>query len=283
MSRIAYVNTCFVPHRTACVHIEDRGFQFGDAVYEVWAVRDGALLDEEGHFRRLYRSLDQLDIMFERTPASLRVTIGELLRQNRIRNGLVYLQISRGAAPRDHAFPEAVLAPTVVLTAKRFDFAAAARRAEGGVRVITQEDERWGRCDIKSVNLLPNVLAKQAAREEGAYEAWLVDRDGLVTEGSSTTAWIVSADGKLVTRPLDNHILPGITRQTVISVAGAMGLDLEERAFSPEEAKAAREAFLTSASSFVMPVVQIDDKVIANGAPGTLALGLRDEYLRAQW
>ena len=282
MSRYAYVNSSFVPHRQASVHIEDRGFQFGDAVYEVWSVRDGRLLDEQGHFDRLYRSLDQLDILFERSQCALKVTIHELLRRNRIREGLVYLQISRGVAPRDHAFPAGNTPPTIVLTAKRFSFSAAARRAEQGVRVITQEDERWDRCDIKSVNLLANVLAKQAAREEGAYEAWLVDKDGLVTEGSSTTAWIVNADGELVTRPLDNHILHGITRKTVAAVAKALSIPLIERAFTPDEAKSAREAFITSASSFVMPVVQIDDKMIGNGAPGSLSLSLRDEYLRAQ-
>ncbi len=282
MSRFAYVNSGFLPHRDACVHIEDRGFQFGDAVYEVWGVRDRHLLDEQGHFDRLYRSLDQLDILFERSQDSLLVTIHELLRRNRIRNGLVYLQISRGVAPRDHAFPQANIAPTVVLTAKRFNFDAAAQRAEHGIRVITQDDQRWDRCDIKSVNLLPNVLAKQAAREEGAYEAWLVDGRGLITEGSSTTAWIVSRDGELITRPLDNHILPGITRKTVIAIAKSMSIPLVERAFSPDEAHSSREAFITSASSFVMPVVQIDDKIIANGTPGSLSLSLRNEYLRAQ-
>ena len=282
MSRYAYVNSSFVPHRQASVHIEDRGFQFGDAVYEVWSVRDGRLLDEQGHFDRLYRSLDQLDILFERSQCALKVTIHELLRRNRIREGLVYLQISRGVAPRDHAFPAGNTPPTIVLTAKRFSFSGAAQRAEQGVRVITQEDERWDRCDIKSVNLLANVLAKQAAREEGGYEAWLVDKDGLVTEGSSTTAWIVNADGELVTRPLDNHILHGITRKTVAAVAKALSIPLIERAFTPDEAKSAREAFITSASSFVMPVVQIDDKMIGNGAPGSLSLSLRDEYLRAQ-
>ncbi|WP_412546027.1 D-amino-acid transaminase [Maricaulis sp. MIT060901] len=282
MSRYAYVNSAFVPHRAASVHIEDRGFQFGDAVYEVWSVRDGHLLDEQGHFERLYRSLDQLDIRFERSQSAMQVTIHELLRRNRIREGLVYLQISRGVAPRDHAFPATNTPPTIVLTAKRFSFSAAGRRAEQGVRVITHEDERWDRCDIKSVNLLANVLAKQAAREEGAYEAWLVDKAGLVTEGSSTTAWIVNADGELVTRPLDNHILHGITRKTVVAVANAMSIPLIERAFTPAEAKSAREAFITSASSFVMPVVQIDNKMIGNGAPGSLSLSLRDEYLRAQ-
>ena len=282
MSRIAYVNSSFLPHREACVHIEDRGFQFGDAVYEVWSVQGGQLLDEQGHFDRLYRSLDQLDIRFFRSQAALQVVIHELLRRHRIREGLVYLQVSRGVAPRDHAFPAGNLAPTVVLTAKRFSFSGAGERAQHGVRVITQEDERWGRCDIKSVNLLANVLAKQAAREEGAYEAWLVDGQGLVTEGSSTTAWIVSADGELITRPLDNHILHGITRKTVMAVAKTLSISLVERAFTPEEAKAAREAFITSASSFVMPVIQIDDRVIGNGAPGSLSLSLRDEYLRAQ-
>ncbi len=282
MSRYSYVNGRFIRHHDAVVSIDDRGFLFGDAIYEVWSVRDGELLDAEGHFRRLQRSLGELRIAQPVSISALRLIIRELLRRNRVRDGLVYLEISRGAARRDHAFPAAGTPPTLVMTAKRIDFEAADRRAGTGIGVISLPDQRWGRCDIKTVNLLPNVLAKQAAKEAGAFEAWQVDADGLVTEGASSNAWIVTRDGVLVTRPADTAILHGITRATILRLAKAEGYAVEERGFSLEEALSAREAFITSATSFVTPVVRIDDRPVGNGAPGSLATHLRQAYLEAQ-
>lgn len=279
MSRIAYVNGRYVPHARASVHIEDRGFQFGDGIYEVWAVRSGALMDAEGHFDRLDRSLRELRIQSPLARAGLRLVISELIRRNRLRDGLVYLQVTRGQARRDHAFPANGTPPTLVLTAERMDFQAAASRAEQGIAVISLPDQRWDRCDIKTVNLLPNVLAKQAAREAGAFEAWQVDQDGFVTEGASTNAWIVTGEGVLVTRPADHAILHGITRATLIRIARSQGLETQMRAFTIEEAQSAREAFVTSATSFITPVVQIDNRPVGNGVPGSLATALRQAYL----
>jgi D-alanine transaminase len=279
VTRFAYVNGRFLPHDAAVVHVEDRGFQFGDAIYEVWSVRAGELIDADGHFARLERSLGELRIANPKSRAGYRLLIAELLRRNRVRDGLVYLQISRGRARRDHAFPAAATSPTMVLTAKRLDPVAAQRRADTGVGVITTPDLRWGRCDIKTVNLLPNVLAKQAALEAGAAEAWLVDDSGLVTEGSSTNAWIVTSDGRLVTRQADHAILHGITRATLMGVARDLGYVVEERSFSVDEAVSAREAFMTSATSFVTPITRIDDRPVGNGAPGSVATALRQAYL----
>ena len=281
MSRIAYVNGRFQRHDLAAVHIEDRGFQFADAIYEVWAVRKGELLDAEGHFDRLDRSLNELRIAHPVTRAALTILIRELIRRNRISDGLVYLQISRGRARRDHGFPPPGTRPTLVLTTKRLDLGAVAKRAEQGVSVISVPDQRWARCDIKTVNLLPNSLAKQAARDAGAYEAWQVDSDGYVTEGTSSNAWILTADGALVTRPADHAILHGITRATLIRAATAAGYRLEERPFTIAEALDAREAFLTSATNFVMPVTRIDGRPVANGEPGSVSAELRQAYLAA--
>ncbi|MAK64246.1 MAG: D-amino acid aminotransferase [Maricaulis sp.] len=282
MSRFSYVNGRFLPHAQASISIDDRGFLFGDAIYEVWSVRHGHLLDSEGHFERLKRSLGELRIPMPIGVPALRLVIGELLRRNRVDEGLVYLEISRGAARRDHVFPPAGTRPTLVMTAKRVDFAAADARAERGIGVISLPDQRWGRCDIKTVNLLPNVLAKQAAREAGAFEAWQVDDEGFVTEGASSNAWIVTAEGVLVTRPADHAILHGITRATILRLARDAGYDVEERGFTLDEAHGAREAFITSATTFVTPVVRIDDRPVGNGAPGSLGSLLRETYLAAQ-
>ena len=281
MTRFAYVNGRYLPHDQAQIHIEDRGFQFADAIYEVWSVRSGDLLDADGHFGRLERSLAELRITNPKSRVGYRLVIAELLRRNRVRDGLVYLQISRGRARRDHAFPAADTRPTVVMTAKRLDPAAADRRADHGVAVITRPDERWARCDIKTVNLLPNVLAKQAALEAGAAEAWLVDGAGKVTEGSSTNAWILNADGVLVTRQADHAILHGITRATIMNRAAALGYRVEERSFSVEEAQSAREAFMTSATTFVTSITSIDGRPVGNGAPGSVAIALRAAYLES--
>lgn len=277
MSRIAYVNGRFVPHSHAEVHVEDRGYQFADGVYEVVLVQNGVMVDEIPHLARLDRSLDELRIPHPMGRAALRSVMRELVRLNRIRNGLIYMQVTRGVAKRDHPFPKDAR-PSLVMTAKRIVMPSA-ETVENGVKVITIKDIRWERCDIKSVALLPNVLGKQQARENGAYEAWQVDDDGNVTEGTSSNAWIVTQDGELVTREATNDILNGITRLSILKLADRQGLKFVERPFSVEEAKKAREAFVSSATSFVTPVTQIDDTVIGNGKAGTLSTGLRDAYL----
>jgi len=277
MSRIAYVNGQYVPHNQAAVHIEDRGYQFADGVYEVFAVISGKLIDSDFHFERLERSLLEIRMETPRTRRSLGLVMAEVLRRNRVRNGIVYLQITRGVAPRDHGFPAEAL-PSIVMTARTITLPPASRKFDDGIAVITVPDIRWRRCDIKSVALLPNVLAKQAARDAGAYEAWLVDDQGLVTEGSSTNAWIVDADGNLVTRQTDTGILAGITRRTLLELAVKAGVRVIERPFTVEEARDAREAFISSSSSFVLPVVQIDGKPVGNGRPGSISVHLDTMY-----
>ncbi len=276
MSRIAYVNGRFVPHAEAAVHIEDRGYQFADGVYEVIAVAGGRPVDETAHLDRLERSLAAVHIRPPMARQPLKLVMRELLRRNRVRDGMVYLQITRGVAPRDHAFP-ATAKPALVLTAQRAK-PVQARRAASGVKVITVEDIRWRRCDIKSISLLPNVLAKQMASEAGAYEAWQVDADGRVTEGSASNAWIITEAGEIVTRPPDAAILAGITRAAVHELAAREGLRLVERPFTVAEAKAAREAFLTSTTAYVIPVIQIDDDKVGDGRPGPLTRELARLY-----
>ncbi|MGZ3292151.1 MAG: D-amino-acid transaminase [Xanthobacteraceae bacterium] len=280
MSRIAYVNGRYLPQRAATVHIEDRGYQFSDGVYEVCEVRGGCVIDQRRHLARLKRSLGELDIALPMSETALGIIMRECMRRNRVHNGIIYLQITRGVARRDHAFPPPGTHPSVVVTARNIDFAGNERAAAEGLAVITVPDNRWQRVDIKSISLLPNVLAKQAARERGAKEAWFIDGRGQVTEGSSSNAWIVTKGGKVVTRPADNGILRGITRSVLIDVIKAQGLELEERPFTVEEAQGAREAFLTSASQIVMPVVRIDDRPVGNGAPGSVATALRAEFHR---
>ena len=279
MGRIAYVNGRYAPHADAFVHIEDRGFQFADSVYEVWAVFAGALADEAGHFERLARSLGELRIPFPMSAAALKVVVQRVVRLNKISDGLAYLQVTRGVAPRDHPFPNPAPRPTVVVTAKSVDMSASEARAARGVAVITTPETRWARCDIKTTGLLPNVLAKQAAREAGAVEAWFVDELGLVTEGGSSNAWIIDANGVLRTRDIQSNILRGVTRRSLLGVAKALGLPFEERAFSVEEAKSAREAFITGAGSLVLPVIRIDETQIGGGAPGPVAKRLRELYI----
>jgi D-alanine transaminase len=280
MSRIAYVNGRYLPQHAATIHVEDRGYQFSDGVYEVCEVRGSRVIDQRRHLARLRRSLDELDIAMPMSETALGIIMRECMRRNRVRNGIIYLQITRGVARRDHGFPPPGTHPSVVVTARSIDFAGNERTAAEGLAVITVPDNRWQRVDIKSISLLPNVLAKQAARERGAKEAWFVDRDGQVTEGASSNAWIVTKGGKVVTRPADNGILRGITRSVLIDVIKAQGLEFEERPFTVAEAQAAREAFLTSASQIVMPVVRIDDRPVGNGAPGSVATALRAEFHR---
>lgn len=280
MSRLAYVNGRFLRQAEAGVSIEDRGYQLGDGVYEVWAVMDGKLADAEGHFARLERSLGELQIPMPMSRAALTVALRETVRRNRVANGIVYLQVTRGVARRDHAFPNPAVSPSLVITARASDPKAQEAKAKLGVAVITLPENRWGRCDIKTVNLLPNVLAKQAARGEGAFEAWFVDKDGLITEGASSNAWIVDKDGVLRTRDIGANILRGVTRLTLLDVAREAGYRVEERPFTLEEALQAREAFVTGAGSLVMPIVSIDGRPVANGHPGEVARTLRAAYIR---
>jgi D-alanine transaminase len=280
MSRIAYVNGRYVNHRDAMVHVEDRGYQFADGVYEVCEVRGGRLIDERRHMRRLVRSLDELRMPLPMRLNALGVVLRETVRRNRVRDGLVYLQVTRGVAPRDFIFPSPATRAGVVVTARSLDRARLEAAANEGISVVTVPDNRWDRVDIKSVALLPNVLAKQAARDAGAKEAWFVDPDGMVTEGGSSNAWIVTREGRLVTRPAEHGILRGITRTVVLDVVAGQNLAFEERGFSVEEAYAAREAFITSASQIVMPVVSIDGRPIGNGAPGLVATALRRDFHR---
>jgi D-alanine transaminase len=278
MARYAYVNGRYVDHRQANVHIEDRGYQLADGVYEVVSVRDGKLIDEKPHLNRLDRSLRELRIAAPVSRQALTFIIRELMRRNRLRDGLVYMQVTRGVARRDHAFPTTPVKPALVLTTKSTKQLGV--DVGPGVAVKSQPDIRWERCDIKTVALLPNVLAKQAARESGAYEAWLVDAAGCITEGASTNAWIVTKAGELVTRQTDCGILAGITRGTLKSIANTLQLKLVERPFSLAEAKQAREAFITSATSFVTPVIKIDGDPVGDGKPGPTARRLREEYMR---
>lgn len=280
MSRIAYVNGRYLPFRDARVHVEDRGYQFADSVYEVCEVRGGRLVDEPRHIERLKRSLAELRIRMPMSPRALSVVLREVVAQNRIFYGIVYLQISRGVARRDHGFPTVQVPPGVVVTARSLNMARNEALAEKGIAVISVPDTRWARVDIKTTGLLPNVLARQAAIEQGARDAWFVDRDGAVTEGASSNAFILTPNGTVVTRPADHAILRGITRTVLFDAIKAQGLAIEERAFTLDEAYAAREAFVTAASQIVLPVVRIDGRAIGNGTPGPVAKGLRRDFHR---
>ncbi|MGD0151617.1 MAG: D-amino-acid transaminase [Xanthobacteraceae bacterium] len=280
MSRNAYVNGRYLPFRDAKVHVEDRGYQFADGVYEVCEVRGGRLIDERRHIARLQRSLGELRIPMPMSVKALGVVLREVVAKNRLRYGLVYLQITRGVARRDHAFPSPAVAPSMVVTARTLNIKRNEALAATGIAVISVPDNRWGRVDIKTVGLLPNVLARQAAIEQGARDAWFVDKDGVVMEASSANAWIVTAEGTLVTRHVDHAILRGITRTVVFDAVKGQGLSIEERAFTLQEAFAAREAFITSATQLVLPVVKIDGRSIGDGKPGPVASALRREFYR---
>lgn len=279
MPRYAYVNGRYLPRAQAAVDVEDRGYQFADGVYEVIAVVGGYPVDLEPHFDRLDRSLAELDIDAPCSRLALGVILRRLARLNRLRDGIVYIQVSRGVAPRNHAFPPFGTRPSLVMT-------TAPRRPPGedavarGASVICLADNRWGRTDIKSVSLLPNVLAKQQAVQSGATEAWFVDRDGLVTEGSATNAWIVTENREVVTRPLGRELLAGITRAAVAEAARMNNFKLVERPFTVEEAKSAAEAFITSTTSFVLPVTAIDGRPVADGTPGPVTRALLEAYRR---
>jgi D-alanine transaminase len=277
MARIAYVNGRYQPHRTAAVHIEDRGYQFADGVYEVVPVQRGRLIDEDLHLDRLAFSLGELEIAPPMNQHALKLVLREVLRRNGVERGILYLQVTRGVAPRNHQFPTAAR-PSLVITAKRLK-PVPTKYLEEGVGVITLPDLRWKRCDIKTISLLPNVLGKQKAVEEGAYEAWQIDPDGNVTEGTSTNAWIVTKDRKIVTRPLGHEILPGVTRRALLDLLRAAKLTLEERSFTLAEAHEAAEAFLTSSSVFLLPITTIDGDAVGEGKPGPIAKQLRALYV----
>jgi D-alanine transaminase len=276
MSRIAYVAGQYLPHRQAAVHIEDRGYQFGDGIYEVIAVMGGHLVDEERHLARLNRSLTELRINPPMNDSALKIVIREVVRRNGVDTGIVYLQVTRGVAPREHAFPKAAK-PVLVVTSRR-SRPPDPRLGRDGIAVITIPDIRWQRCDIKSVALVANVLGKQQAREASAYEAWQVDREGQVTEGTSTNAWIVTADDSVITRAADHAILNGVTRAAILDIIQREGYRLVERPFTVAEARAAREAFLTSTTADLLPVVRIDGAPVADGKPGPLSRKLREAY-----
>ena len=275
--RVAYVDGRYVRHGRAAVHVEDRGLQLGDAVYEVCGIAGGALMDAEEHLDRLERSLREIEIVMPMPRHVLKLVMHELIRRNGVRDGLLYLQISRGVARRDHPIPKVSPRPSLILTARALPPAEFEKRRREGVAVITRPDERWARRDIKTVQLLPNLLAKTAARRAGAYEAWLVDADGLVTEGSSTTAWIVDARDRVRTRALTQAILPGVTRRVILEAAAAAQQTVLEESFSVADALAAKEAFITSATG-IMPVTAIDGQPIGDGRPGPVTRRVQELY-----
>ncbi|HAJ45423.1 MAG TPA: D-amino acid aminotransferase [Alphaproteobacteria bacterium] len=279
MPRCVYVNGRYVHYGAARVHVEDRGFQFGDAVYEVCAIRAGRLLDLDAHLARLDRSLAALRIAPPLGPQPLRHVLREVVQRNLVRDGLLYLQVSRGVAEREHAFPDPAVSPTLVIFARPMNMEHLDARAATGISVHTSPDIRWARRDIKTTGLLGNVLGKQSAREAGASEVWFVDGQGYVTEGGSTNAWIVDRRGVLRTRELSQDILPGITRETLLSVIHDSSLEFAEVPFTVREAQEAQEAFNTSALSFVTPVTTIDGVRLKGPQPGLVAMGLRQSYL----
>jgi D-alanine transaminase len=274
---IAYVNGSFVPLAEAKVSVLDRGFLFADGIYEVAAVLDGKLVDNASHLARLQRSVGEIQLPLPETLQRIQEIQKELVARNAIDSGLLYLEVTRGAdAGRDFVFPKGVT-PTLVMFVSAKDIINAAS-AKTGIGVITVPDIRWERRDIKSVALLAQVLAKQAAAEAGCGEAWMVE-DGVVTEGGSSSAFILTEDDVIVTRNNSNAILPGCTRKAVVALAEERQLKVEERPFSVKEALAAKEAFITSASSFVQPVVTIDGKPVGGGKVGPMATRLREIYI----
>ncbi len=279
MSRIAYVNGRYVPQRDASVNVEDRGYQFADGIYEVVHLYRGRFIDSDRHLTRLERSLGEVRIAMPMSRAALSHVLTEVARRNRVQDGLLYMQVTRGVARRDHAFPVHAVAPAIVVTVRRIPpYPTDVDRWTA--RAITYPDQRWARCDIKSTGLLPNVLARQAAWEQGAAEAILIDSNGMVTEGAATSFWIVDAEGRLRTRHLDQSILPGCTRGALLAIMQDAGVAFEERAFSEAEMRSAREAFLTSATSFVKPIVAIDGQPVGDGRVGPITRQLFSLFAR---
>lgn len=277
MSRIAYVDGVYQPLNLPGILVEDRGYQFADGVYEVCAIRNGRLLDEARHLDRLEYSLDELDMPMPMSRPALQQVMRETLRRNRIHSGILYMQVSRGVAPREHMY-DASLKPILVMTARPISAERRLQIMKKGISVISVPDQRWARCDIKSISLLPNVLARQLARNAKVQEAWQIDVQGMVTEGAATNAWIVDSKGVLRTRPAGNDILNGIVRQVLLDCVSELGLKFEEKPFSLDEALAAQECFSTASTMSVFPVVKIDGKNIANGKPGSVAKTLSNAY-----
>ncbi|MEJ1969783.1 MAG: D-amino-acid transaminase [Rhizomicrobium sp.] len=275
--RVAYVDGCYLRHGEASVHVEDRGLQLGDAVYEVCGIVDGAPTDEEEHLDRLERSVGEIEMAMPMARPALKLVMREIVRRNGVRDGLLYLQVTRGAVRRDHPIPDRSPRPSLIVTARSWDVDAAAKRRDEGIAVVSRPDERWARCDIKTTQLLANLLAKTAARRAGAYEAWLVDADGAVTEGSSTTAWIVDREGRLITRDLSHAILPGVTRRVIMAAAAQAQLPVLERRFALNDAYSAREAFISSATG-VVPVTIIDGRQVGEGRPGPVTRRVQELY-----
>jgi D-alanine transaminase len=281
MARTAYVNGRYRPLAGEAIALEDRGYQFADGVYEVIKVLGGRPRDLERHLDRLQRSLAALEIALPMSRAALKCVLCETLQRNRLSDALLYIQVTRGTAPRNHVYPKEAR-PSLVVTARKPSFPSAQEREEG-VGVMTLPDLRWGRCDIKSISLLANVMARQRAAAAGCREAWLIDQAGVVTEGSASNAYIVDDEGRLVTHPLSERILGGITRSVILELARADGIPVVERPFTLAEAQAAREAALSSTSSMLLPVTAIDDRTVGNGHPGTVVrrlLSLYDAYLQ---
>lgn len=276
MARISYVNGQYELHAEAGVHIEDRGFQFADSVYEVLPAVGGRICHLDQHLDRLERSLGALAMAWPVSRRVLPVILARVVGLNRVRDGVVYVQISRGTAARNHTFP-AETAPTLVVSAWPHK-GPAALQVEAGVSVVTRPDQRWKRPDIKTVGLLPNLLARQSAKEASAYEAWLVNEQGFVTEGSATNAFIIAKDGALLTHPADGSVLEGVTRANVIALARRLGIEVGERPFTVAEALAAREAFVTGTTVTVLPVVRIDGHKVGEGHPGPITQHLRALY-----
>ena len=279
MSRIAYVNGRYLPQREASVNIEDRGYQFADGIYEVVHLYGGRLIDEDLHLNRLQRSLREIRLPNPMSRAALRHVLHEVARRNRVREGLLYMQVTRGVARRDHPFPSQPVSPSVVVTIRRIP-PYPTDVDKWTASAITYPDQRWARCDIKTVALLPNVLARQAAKENGAIEAILVDGNGMVTEGAATSFWIVDRNGALRTRHLDRAILPGCTRDALLTLIGEEKVEFSETQFSEHDVREAREAFITSATSFVKPIVRIDGKPVGTGEVGPVTRRLFDAFAR---
>ncbi|MGI9422888.1 MAG: D-amino-acid transaminase [Hyphomicrobiaceae bacterium] len=278
MARCIYVNGSYHDYQAASVHAEDRGFQFGDAVYEVMEVKSGQIIDESRHLQRLERSLGELEMAQPMSHAALRLVIRETVRRNRVADGMVYLQVSRGSGPRDFLFSGVQTGPTTVCLARSVEPSTQAAAAEKGIKVITCPEMRWARCDIKTVMLLPASLAKQSAKQAGAQEAWFVDADGYVLEGGSSNAWILTTDNEIVTRPVDDAILRGVTRTTLVDLLAQQGLSFSQRAFTRDDVLNAREAFITSATNLVMPVIEVDGHPIGDGVPGDVVKLLRRTF-----
>jgi D-alanine transaminase len=285
LPRISYLNGEYLPHEKATVPIEDRGLQFSDAVYEVVSFFNGQPLDLKPHMDRLRNSLEFLSIAAEVKDQQFLEIIERLIARNNISTGIVYIQITRGVAPRDHAIPEGPLTPTVIATTRPLDMEAIRERLQNGVKIIVVKENRWAHPNVKSTSLLGNVLAKEMATKKKAYEAVYLGRDGNLTEGTASNLWIVNNEGVLVTCKTDGKILPGITRLAVVDALSGAVKGIEERPFALTELKTAREVFLTSTTSFVMPVVNVDGEIIGEGRPGPVTKILQKaywEYIRKQ-